>query len=399
MTGIIFKFEFLTAIRKKAYIITMVILLTGLILMSFVPKVVGMINKGDVVLPDGLYCDEAHINAPLLQELTGKEFKAYDKVDALRDDVKNGKIDIGIVIKNGERTLYTKTSNIQKSMEFDRIMDVAKKLELTQRLENNGLPADTAESLANMQFPYAVEVLDTDGDKGFWVIYANLFVLYFLILMFGSQVAMAVAREKSDRTMELLITAAKPKSLIQGKVYAYGALGILTFIIIYGGAFLGTMVGGSGEGAGLDILQHIDLRGTLVQVGVTFAFFILGYIMYLYIYAAAASLVSRLEDVNVAIQPLTMFFMLGFFISIFGMMKPNILLRVGAYFPLTSPLCMPTLYGVESVSPLQVGISFLLLAAMSFLVKAFAVKMYRLGSLNYGNKVSFFKSLVQSVKY
>lgn len=398
MTGTVFKFEFKTAIRKKAYLITMAILLVILILMSFVPRVLSVALKSKEAKPYGFVSDDATFTPEILSEKLEMEIVPATDSEALLEKIRNSELDGGFVFENGDRTIYLKSNNVLTEA---TLIEQMRNLEPVQRaadLVAYGMSATEAAEFANQSFDYDIVALETDGAKSIWLVYANLFALYFLIALFGSQVSSAVAREKTDRTMELLITATKPKDLINGKVYAYGLLGILTFIILYGAAGIGMTWGGADNNEIMAVMQEHGIALDLRLLLVTFLFFVFGYLTYLYLFAAAASLVSRMEDTSVANQPLMILFMSGWFISLIGLMKPNILLTIAAFFPLTSPFAMPTYFGIESVPLWQAGVSLALLIGTFALTKWFTIKMYRLGSLNYGLKVNFFKSLFQSIK-
>ncbi|MFR1324685.1 MAG: ABC transporter permease, partial [Ezakiella massiliensis] len=120
--------------------------------------------------------------------------------------------------------------------------------------------------------------------------------------------------------------------------------------------------------------------------------------LYLFMMAAAASLVSKIEDVNTAIQPLTMVFVISFFVSYFGMMNPGIVLKVASFVPFSSPFAMIARYGVETVPVIEVIISAAILFVSTVLIAKFSIKVYKLGSFNYGTKVNFFKSLFKAIK-
>ena len=160
---------------------------------------------------------------------------------------------------------------------------------------------------------------------------------------------------------------------------------------------IGTKFGGE---TAMEIVESLNLTQLIKvdQIIVTFVFFILGYVLYLFMMAAAASLVSKIEDVNTAIQPLTMVFVISFFVSYFGMMNPGIVLKVASFVPFSSPFAMIARYGVETVPVIEVIISAAILFVSTVLIAKFSIKVYKLGSFNYGTKVNFFKSLFKAIK-
>ncbi len=391
----VFKFEFLNAVRKKAFIISMALMLVITVLFSFIPKIISRISQGEEK-PIGVYSEYNFINADLLAQGYGKEFKTFDDEKSLEDAVKKNEIDAGVLIKGEDRKILMKSSSISAMNKYKSLVDVAENLEKSELLKELNIDSASSDKLIRSDY-YEPISLETDGAKNFWLVYIALFVLYMLIIMFSNQVAMSIAREKSDRTMELLITAAKPSDLIIGKVAAYGLVGIISLLVLYGGVIIGTKFGGEDA---MGIVQNLNLvqMVRLDQVMVTFTFFALGYILYLFMMAAASSLVSKIEDVNTALQPLNMVFMVSFFASYFGMMNPGIVLKVASFIPFSSPFAMIARYGVETVPIHEVLISLAVLFVSTVIIAKFSIKVYKLGSFNYGAKVNFFKSIFKAIK-
>ncbi len=391
----VFKFEFLNAVRKKAFIISMALMLVITVLFSFIPKIISRISQGEEK-PIGVYSEYNFINADLLAQGYGKEFKTFDDEKSLEDAVKKNEIEAGVLIKGEDRKILMKSSSISAMNKYKSLVDVAENLEKSELLKELNIDSASSDKLIRSDY-YEPISLETDGAKNFWLVYIALFVLYMLIIMFSNQVAMSIAREKSDRTMELLITAAKPSDLIIGKVAAYGLVGIISLLVLYGGVIIGTKFGGEDA---MGIVQNLNLvqMVRLDQVMVTFTFFALGYILYLFMMAAASSLVSKIEDVNTALQPLNMVFMVSFFASYFGIMNPGIVLKVASFIPFSSPFAMIARYGVETVPIHEVLISLAVLFVSTVIIAKFSIKVYKLGSFNYGAKVNFFKSIFKAIK-
>ena len=391
----VFKFEFLNAVRKKAFIISMALMLVITVLFSFIPKIINRISQGEEK-PIGVYSEYNFINADLLAQGYGKEFKTFDDEKSLEDAVKKNEIEAGVLIKGEDRKILMKSSSISAMNKYKSLVDVAENLEKSELLKELNIDSASSDKLIRSDY-YEPISLETDGAKNFWLVYIALFVLYMLIIMFSNQVAMSIAREKSDRTMELLITAAKPSDLIIGKVAAYGLVGIISLLVLYGGVIIGTKFGCEDA---MGIVQNLNLvqMVRLDQVMVTFTFFALGYILYLFMMAAASSLVSKIEDVNTALQPLNMVFMVSFFASYFGMMNPGIVLKVASFIPFSSPFAMIARYGVETVPIHEVLISLAVLFVSTVIIAKFSIKVYKLGSFNYGAKVNFFKSIFKAIK-
>lgn len=395
--GTVFKFEFLTGIKKKAFIVTMSIMLLITLGFSFIPSIIGLF-KGDNKRADfGFLSDLDYVNMDSLKDFSDYNFIKYDSHEELEEDIKSKKIEGGIAIYDGKRELMTNSTSLSNNSKYKNITDALTNIENENVLKNVNLPEDKIDEIIRGN-KYETVTFAVDGAKNYWLAYFSIFIMYMLILNFGGQVAMSVAREKSDRTMELLITSRKPSDLIRGKVYANALIGILFIAVLIVGLFIGNKVGLKNAESGLISELASKVNVNMNQLIVTVSYFALGYIMYLFLFGSAASLVSKIEDVNLAIQPFMMVFVVAFLGSLFGAQNPGTLLRVLSFIPFTSPLAMTARYAVEPVSDIEVFISFAILLAFTVLVRILCVKIYRMGTLNYGTKPRFFKAMKQVFK-
>ncbi len=132
-------------------------------------------------------------------------------------------------------------------------------------------------------------------------------LIFMMIVLYGNWVAMSVVEEKSSRVMEVILNAATPFELLGGKVLGVGAVAFLQYlaILLAGGLALllqdrvASLVLGSGAGMSLP-------EGLTITLLVLFCVYgVLGFLLYAVLYAAAGSLVSRQEDVNAAVMPMT----------------------------------------------------------------------------------------------
>ena len=113
-------------------------------------------------------------------------------------------------------------------------------------------------------------------------------VLYGLLILFGQFVAQGVVEEKASRVVELLLATMSPWQLLAGKIIGLGLLGLAQIVVI---AVVGV--------AGALAFDLVDIPGELIGTAVSVvAWFVLGYAFYASIFAVAASLVSRQEDLG-----------------------------------------------------------------------------------------------------
>jgi ABC-2 type transport system permease protein len=139
-----------------------------------------------------------------------------------------------------------------------------------------------------------------------------------------------------------------------------------------------------GSSSGLDVSLGTLTPGLLVAYG---SFWILGFILYALIYAAAGSLVSRAEDLQVLALPLSLIAIVGYIqavMALTGGIGP--LVRFASYVPFWSPFVMLTRLTIGRVEPWELVLSFGLLIAAIPIVGVIAVRVYSAGVLLYGQR-------------
>lgn len=208
-----------------------------------------------------------------------------------------------------------------------------------------------------------------------------------VILLYGQMIAMNVATEKSSRAMEVLVTSVKPISMMFGKVIASCIAGLAQLVAIFGSALLLFNVNKPywGDNEIIDMIFNIPPELFVYML----IFFLLGFLIYAFLFGALASTVSKLEDINTAIQPVTYLFVFGFIVVMFSMTSQNVdnlLMRVCSYIPFTSPMAMFTRIAMSNVPLYEILICIAILAVSVVATGIISAKIYRMGVLMYGNK-------------
>jgi ABC-2 type transport system permease protein len=245
------------------------------------------------------------------------------------------------------------------------------------------LPADPAAEPTDPRDPNAITT-------SFFVGFGLSIAIFMAIILYGQWIAFSVAEEKATRVMEIVLAAATPFQLLAGKVVGVGALALLQYVIVavpsllavvfqsqISAILLGTAPS-DGVPAGLSISTLIVFGGMLV----------LGFALYASLYAGVASLVSRQEDVNSIIAPLTFVSVGGYLVASYvgtGVLPIDAPIVVALSFvPLFSPYLMLTRYSLDTATPLEVLISMALLLLAIPLALWLAARLYRAGVLLYG---------------
>lgn len=164
-------------------------------------------------------------------------------------------------------------------------------------------------------------VLGKDQTQNFFYTYIMVFALYMVIMLYGQLVATNVATEKSSRAMEVLITSAKPASMMFGKVLASCIAGFAQLIAVFGSAILFYGVNKSAWNDNMMIASFFNIPVDLFVY--MLVFFALGFLVYAFLYAAVGSTASKLEDINTSVLPITFLFIIAFMIVVFAMAGGN----------------------------------------------------------------------------
>ena len=220
-------------------------------------------------------------------------------------------------------------------------------------------------------------------------------VLFMAIILYGQWVAYSVAEEKSSRVMEVILGAASPFELLAGKVVGVGGLALTQYAIIFVPAAVvlffqdqisSLILGKTVAAASLPPGLSIEL---LVTFGVLF---VLGFGLYAVLYAGAAALVSRTEDINAIVAPMTLVSTAGYMVAVYsstGLISPESpLVRVMSYIPFFSPYLVLARMGTGSTAPLEVIAAVVILAISVPLALWFAARLYAAGVLMYGQRPS-----------
>jgi len=253
---------------------------------------------------------------------------------------------------------------------------------LTPLFSSNQVAADGGGGAA------AVDASEYAGRRIVGVV--SVVVIFITVVIYGMWVAASVVAEKSSRVMELLISAATSEQLVIGKVLGNGMAGLIQYLAILLPALLTLLLQEQIATAVLGGTNGIELSLTALTPGLVIAFgafWILGFVLYALVYAAAGSLVSRAEDLQVLALPLSMIAIAGYGLAVLalgGGIGPMV--RVASFVPFWSPFVMLTRLTVGQVEPWELVLSFGLLAASIPIVGVIAVRVYSAGVLLYGQR-------------
>ncbi|MBC6763015.1 MULTISPECIES: ABC transporter permease [Corynebacterium] len=233
----------------------------------------------------------------------------------------------------------------------------------------------------------SVESLDEAKDEkmpAMLITLIGVMVMMTAILVFGGAVATSVIEEKSSRVIEIILSTVRPAHLLAGKILGAGLAGIIMMSVLTASAAVALMITG--------LAESFDVPWSAVWLLVPC--FILGYFFFAALYAASASLVSRMEDFQGAQMPVLVFSLITMYVPLFGWSKlDSTVMQIASWIPPVSITTAPLQYAVGNFSALQLVASLLIMVVGVAAVIALAAWIYPRNVLRTGAAVSWKKAL------
>ena len=215
-------------------------------------------------------------------------------------------------------------------------------------------------------------------------------LIFLLIVVYGMWVAAGVVAEKTSRVVELIVAAASPAQLLIGKVAGIGAAGFTQYACVLTPAVLALMLQDQiatslfGEGDSIAPSLAALSPGLLAAYAL---YFVLGFVLYGCIYAAAGSLVSRPEDLQTISLPLSLIAVVGYMIAVLSLSGGMpVIMRIASFVPFWSPFVMTTRLAVSRVEPAELFLSLAILVVTIAIGLVLATRVYAAGVLLYGQR-------------
>ena len=411
----VFQFELRNYVKNKSFVISTILIALIIGVVMFVPNVIDMSDtlgtsteqtkeedKEDaedeeeeksrygLLDSNGYFADRSLLES----YYEDVEFVNYSDEKTMKEDLEKEKIEAGYVVEDDRHFRYLVWNNHMfggDATVFQQVMTVLHKQIYCQ--EKN---LDFQEISANYDAPveYEQEVLGKDASDNYWYSYALVIVIFMIIVMYCVMIATSVASEKSNRAIEVLVTSIDSKYLLFGKVLSGAVAAFLQVGIILATALVCYQINRDAWGGALDSVLNIP-----TNVLWAFAMFgIGGFLFYAFLYGALGALVSKTEDVNKSTGSMQMIVMLVYFVVLFQLDNVDgILIKVCSFLPISSYSAMFVRIAMGNVEVWEIAVSFAILVISTIGVGCLAAKIYRMGTLRYGNPISI-KNALKNLK-
>lgn len=310
-----------------------------------------------------------------------------DNLDAIQKQINSGEAECAFVIKDLTTYTYYVSNLTMYDMNTEIANEVLQELYRMNAMVENGMTPEQAGQIMAVQIQSEISISSQGKDQmqNYFYTYIMIMALYMVILLYGQMVATNVATEKSSRAMEVLITSARPTSMMFGKVIASCLAGLIQLVAIFGSAVVLYKLNASYWGGNPVIESVFNIPPELL--GYMLVFFVLGFFIYAFLFGAIGSTASKLEDINTSVMPLTFLFIIAFMVVIFSMSSgsvDNLAIVICSYVPFTSPMAMFTRIAMSTVPWYEIVISIVILIGSVIGVGVLSAKIYRVGVLLYG---------------
>ena len=394
----VLKFELGNYFKNKSYLITTILfsllLIVGLSVPSFInipalsgkdkvesnekedeEKTVFAIYDKDNIIADNEYLKKAFEDV---------EWENVNSRKEVEDLINEDKADAGFIVNSLTDYSYL-VQNSSFSDENQPIFEsVLYRVYREDYLKDKNISVDEMDALYNMPIESNVEILGKDSVKNYIYTYALIFILYFMVIMYGQLIATSVTSEKSNRAIEVLVTSTSSNSLIFGKVIAGAIASFIQMGLIIGSGLVSYKINRDSWNGLLDMVFDIPSNVLL-----TFAVFgMLGYLLYTFIFGALGALVSKTEDIGKSAGNISMIYVIVFMLTMFNLTKPDgMIMKVMSFIPFSSCNAMFVRVAMGTVPTIEIVISLVLLIASIVIVGFLGAKIYIMATLMYENPI------------
>jgi ABC-2 type transport system permease protein len=342
------------------------------------------------------------VAGPFLVTVAPGELAAAEEA-ASKEVMRGGSISGYLVLDDstllGKRARYA-GRNASSISDMDRLRDHVRQAVMVVRLEREGVNNQMVEQLSKDRLQMPAEKLTEKGRGGSGTagLFAGIIVgilLLMSIIVNGQMIMRGVLEEKTTRVAEIVISSVKPESLLAGKVLGVGGAGLTQMIawLLLGGylqSFFAPLVlkaAGAGAATGVGAATQGFGGLSLTVLGVSIAYFIVGFIFYATLYAAVGSMVNSDQEAQQAQTPVMLLLMSGWIFVNPVLLNPNSTLAVVlSWLPWASPIIMPIRMGLTDVAPASIAGSLAVAVVGSLAAVWLAARIYRVGMLMYGKR-------------
>lgn len=265
-----------------------------------------------------------------------------------------------------------------------------------------GLDPETADMLARPAALDAYRITEegTARDSGRSEIVAHILglAIYMAVIIYGAMMLRAAVTEKTNKTVEIVLSSVRPWQLMLGKILGVGAVG-LTQLSVWLTIVVGFLVYATGAQAfgDVELLQTlpVGLDTLLLFVGL----FLTGYFLYAGMYASVGAIASSEQEIQQLQLPVTILLVVPIFVIPVVLDAPTSTTSIIlSWIPLFTPILFLVRYVLDATAVWEIPLIFGLQLLAILLVAWIGGRIYRVGLLMTGKRPTL-RELVRWVRY
>ncbi len=408
--------EYQNQVSKRSFRTSSIVLVVLVAAAAFIPTIVQYISlrtatQTHIVVVNNAGVDEATLNSNLNTVLNGTDptspaayaitLQPQDSLSSLQDQVKNGKLDILLVLDRGAngalQLTYYSNASADHDADLQTIQTFAQLLTFLDTAQRLGLTPPQVQSL---MAPPSLTVVRTQTQPerpteeraaGYVLAFAGPILMVLALALYANSVAAGVAEEKTSRVMEILVNVATPFQLLIGKIVGIGAA-CLTQMVVVVAVGIGALLLQTPLQAALFGTSGSGLMTYLTAISVPFylfflIYFLLDFFMYAALYAGLGAMVKRQDEVQSAVTVPQLLVQIGFYIVYLGVGFPDSTgVRVLSYIPIFTPTLMLDRLALGTVGWWEPIVTIGIMLVTILVCISIAARLYRYGVLMYGQR-------------
>jgi len=398
-TMLLIRHEFLTVVRRKAFIILTlafpVVALLGILAAQVIPK---MITPTVTIEKIGYVDNTGMFSGSVTEDQL--QLVPYNSEDTAKTALVNKDITDYFVIPSN----YLATGLVQRyTLKNEITPSSATQTVIRDFLLNNLLKGNDAAVVNRAKSPLniASTTLNSTGavaarQGGFAaLILPYIFSILLMLAIFTSSgyLLQGLVEEKENRVMEILLSSVSPRQLLAGKVIGLGAAGLVQIVVWLISTNFIMKIASSSFG---NVIGSLQVPPDFLILGIVY--FILGYLLMAVLMAAVGSVSPTAREG----QQMSAFFIIPVIIPIYFMglimeHPENIAVKILTFIPFTAPLTVIVRLGLSEIPIWELGLSILILILTIWGCFVLATKLFRTYLLMYGKRPDL-KAIIQSFR-
>lgn len=386
---------YLSKVRAKSFIITTIIVMLLIVLAGNFDRIMSLFDSSEEISTVELEASEEFTEqfTAVMPEIS-EEISVTDSDGDILLTVEDT-VPIVATVESDSEISTSQQAEIETALDSVNRSMVVNSLNLSEE-EADLMAAEidvdfqTAETAAEEASGGAME-MEEPNYLNIVIFYITVFVMFFVVINYASQIGTEIAMEKSSRVIEMIVSSVSPVNHLFAKILAIICVSltqlfffIVTIIAVIYLVDIGAIISEFG-------LEANDR--TLPMIIYSLVFLLLGLVLYLSVSALLGSFVSRMEDLQQALLPITLMSIGGMYLGMFNLFNPeSLLVRITSYFPFFTPFVMPLRVLDSETSHMTVIIGIIIIIVTIIISVYFAARIYK------GSILSTDKGIIKNIK-